>query len=60
MVKQQFAHGPGKLLLTGPYQKNPQADVSKLHQLSLEWIKNHKTDNALRKKLQTSGASQHV
>lgn len=62
-LKQKFSTGPGQLLLTGPYQKNPQAELEPLHQLSLEWIRKHKTTKTVRNQLrfiQPSEVRQHA
>jgi hypothetical protein len=37
-----FSGEPGKALLIGPYQKNPQVDVDGLQQLSAQWIRLHR------------------
>lgn len=58
-VKQQFANGSGQILLTGPYQKNPQVDVDQLHKLCLEWIQHHNTNKTQHKEL-SGGVGQHV
>lgn len=59
-LKQKFVSDPGRLLLSGPYQKNPQAELEPLHQLSLEWLQKHSNKKTFRKKLQADGAGQHV
>jgi hypothetical protein len=37
-----FAHGTGRALLVGPYQKAPDVDVAALHQLCTHWVKHHR------------------
>lgn len=41
-----FAEGPGRALLAGPYQANPQADVEALQKLGREWLKHHRAGKA--------------
>lgn len=36
-----FTEGPGRALLAGPYQANPQADVEALQQLGQRWLRDH-------------------
>lgn len=43
---QAFNEGPGRALLAGPYQANPQADVEALQQLGREWLKYHQPGKA--------------
>lgn len=37
-----FSKGPGRALLTGPYQPNPEADVQALQALAHRWIRHHR------------------
>lgn len=53
-LKHAFSAGPGQLLLTGPYQKNPPLELESLHQLSLEWIQKHSTSQSVRNLLQVA------
>lgn len=39
-----FQQGPGRALLAGPYQPNPEADVKGLHALSRRWLLEHRTE----------------
>lgn len=41
-TKGQFSQGVGTALLIGQYQKNPEFDRVQLHQLSMQWIKQHR------------------
>jgi hypothetical protein len=63
-LKAGFASGPGRILLSGPYQKNPHAELEPLHQLSLEWIRQHSSKRLLlkqrRKKTADNAEVQHV
>lgn len=52
-----FAEGCGRILLNGPYQKNPQGDIEALHQLCLEWIHHHSLKPVSQ---QNHEVSQHV
>lgn len=40
--QKNFTAGPGRVLLLGPYQKAPEADVESLHKLALEWLAQHR------------------
>jgi hypothetical protein len=46
-LKTNFVSDTGRVLLTGPYQKNPQLELDVLHQLSLQWIRYHSTKSAV-------------
>lgn len=37
-----FSEGPGRVLLTGPYEPNPQIDADALHALALLWLQQHR------------------
>jgi hypothetical protein len=37
-----FSEGPGKALLTGPYQPAPQVDITALNSLARNWLKQHR------------------
>ena len=58
-----FSGELGQLLLRSAYEKNPQIDVSKIHQLSIEWINSHRNHQQkltrLKKPINTAGAT-HV
>lgn len=41
-TKGAFSGESGSALLVGPYQKNPQTDISELQQLSAQWIAQHR------------------
>lgn len=51
----KFTTGPGRVLLTGPYQKAPEADVESLHKLACQWLQLHR--NQWQKKRATRGKS---
>ena len=40
-IADNFTQGSGRALLSGPYQKTPQVDISQLHALAHYWIENH-------------------
>ncbi len=37
-----FSQGPGRILLTGPYQANPQTDIDALDHLCRQWLRTHR------------------
>jgi hypothetical protein len=39
--RQGFTAGPGRALLNGPYQPNPQIDAENLYRLALTWLQHH-------------------
>jgi len=44
--KDDFQKGPGRALLAGPYQPNPQADVTRLNTLARRWLLEHRVEGA--------------
>lgn len=39
-----FADGPGRALLDGPYQRDPQVDQPALQALAKQWLRRHRPD----------------
>lgn len=59
----QFSTDIGQLLLRSAYEKNPQVDVTQLHQLSSKWInlhRNFRQKNAQPKNPKTTAEASHV
>lgn len=53
-----FCRGPGRALLSGPYEPNPEADVDALHQLASNWLAHHRRPpRAGRAKSSSGGAN---
>lgn len=67
-LTEKFAGEPGQHLLRSTYQKNPQVDITGLHQLSSQWITQHRnyrqtlsaSTKAVPKKIKTTAGSNHV
>ncbi len=53
-----FTEGPGRALLAGPYQANPEADVEALQQLGREWLRDHRLQRPANHRRGKSGHSQ--
>lgn len=43
-----FQKGPGRALLAGPYQPNPEADIERLQTLARQWLLEHRIEGAAR------------
>ncbi len=43
----EFSQGPGKVIVTAPYQQTCDIDIKPLHKLGTRWIKKHKVMSRL-------------
>lgn len=60
-TKQGFNAGPGRSLLTGPYEANPHIDVEALHALAKLWLQQHRNQwQKVRSAAATSAATAEV
>lgn len=55
-IHKNFTAGPGRVLLTGPYQKAPEADIESLHKLASQWLKQHRNQWQKNRSAQKSSA----